>query len=132
MGVERGAEDIDGQARVVAIADEAGRHSERVAPDDCIRSRHAKSATAREALHVRGGIVEHAAQRFGAAGDAEGFTGALTWRGLWRLGRRGCISPERANTRRAAILNGALVAGERERKARAPRFWIGVIDGAGA
>jgi hypothetical protein len=97
VGVERGAEDVDGQARIAAIADEARRHRERVAPYDFIRSRDAEPPAAREALHVRGGIVEHAAQRCGAAGDAEGLAGVLTWRGLWRLGRRGRVSPERTN-----------------------------------
>lgn len=61
MGVERGAEDVDSQARIVVIADEAARHGERAAPYDVVRSRHAEPAAAREALHVRGGIVEHAA-----------------------------------------------------------------------
>jgi hypothetical protein len=54
------------------------------------------------------------------------------WRGLWRLGRRGRVSPERTNARRAAILDRTLVARDRKSKARAPGFGIGVIDGAGA
>jgi hypothetical protein len=38
----------------------------------------------------------------------------------------------RAHERRAAILDRTLVARDRESKARAPGFGIGVIDGAGA
>ena len=72
MGADSGAENVHGQQRIVAVADETARCAQGVTPYDIARASDANAAAAREALHVRRRIVEQAAQRFGAASDTEG------------------------------------------------------------